>query len=545
MARSVSTHTHAHMRGASLVLVGLFPLLLSFILVPGGTMMMETAKADALADFNRVYEALNVTYFGGVTKPMADRIFSRADIPHMITILNMGAAFERQDNTVVFLGYLSNDSDPTVGALRQYWDNFATVTTPAARRSALLVPHALGLMAQLTESQEALSFMQDMLADLNNPITNLLHAILPKLSPDMGEQEELLTGLVKQLLRGLSFYNGTILATAVQLLDDTLDLVVGDDGVLDGLTDVVDDIVGGLLGGSGSTDSSRPLDGEEGDDGFFTFLFGSRRRRGVAPADDSPQTESIVLDYCQHTGVSDAFTNSDVDRVAAVMTSVASSSQASFDVACCLEFTNGGEGARFGLQGDGLSVVDNKREAAVVFNQGCGRIKIVNVINYCGQPASNVIGCAPVGGDTEMLVRLSSHQSDARLWLHETGHNVGLGHNRDSADYIMYPTLTGNLNDNFALTLEECGAFHSPPPTARVQISATNATCASVQQPPGSGDGDDDDGNGGGGGGGGSSDGSSGLLTGATSWAVFGVGIALAAVAVVVVSVFARARAGR
>ena len=48
--------------------------------------------------------------------------------------------------------------------------------------------------------------------------------------------------------------------------------------------------------------------------------------------------------------------------------------------------------------------------------------------------------------------------NEGALWLHEYGHNVGLGHNDDSR-YIMYGCLCGN---SYGLTQTECDRFHTP-----------------------------------------------------------------------------------
>jgi uncharacterized protein (TIGR03382 family) len=72
-----------------------------------------------------------------------------------------------------------------------------------------------------------------------------------------------------------------------------------------------------------------------------------------------------------------------------------------------------------------------------------------------------------------MLVRKTNLTSEAILWAHEYGHNVGLNHNADSR-YIMHGTNTGS---NEALNATECDKFHNPHPLAQADMSVTG-TCA-------------------------------------------------------------------
>ncbi|EGD77109.1 hypothetical protein PTSG_07444 [Salpingoeca rosetta] len=469
---------------------------------------------DRSSDPEYVLDVMNRTYFYGVTRPMVERLLNRSGIPHLIDILDMGDGFAHQDNTVVFLGYLSNDSDSGVDALRDYWTGFSTAATPAARRSALLIPHALGLMIQLRQSAKARAFALELLADLNLPLVSPIHRILPKLSSRREEQVEAAVALVKQLVRGLAFDNNSVAMTGIERVRTGVNGLPGNSDLAEVLRDISTALEREVEDGI-----HRDLDNQHDyGDGFFSFSPRERNDEaliniGDDDTDDSEAVLAIQMTWCQHRAISDPFTSELVTNIADEMSAITIGAQASFDTACCVGFQNGGQGSPFGYEGDGLSVVDNQQEADNVFNRNCGRVKAINALNYCGQPASNVIGCAPVGGDTQILVRLANYERDARLWLHETGHNVGLEHNSMSKDFVMYPTLTGDSNDNFALTSEECGAFTYPPPSAKVtKQPAENLTCdANATAPP------NDNNN---------SDGSGGLNT-TTSWVIFGIGMAI------------------
>ena len=64
-----------------------------------------------------------------------------------------------------------------------------------------------------------------------------------------------------------------------------------------------------------------------------------------------------------------------------------------------------------------------------------GNVKVVNQINWCGGLAPNVIGCAPVPGNSFVVVRYISFQEGV-LWAHEFGHNKGRPH-RDVPHMVM------------------------------------------------------------------------------------------------------------
>jgi len=85
-----------------------------------------------------------------------------------------------------------------------------------------------------------------------------------------------------------------------------------------------------------------------------------------------------------------------------------------------------------------------------------GYVKVVNSITWCGGFGANIIGCAPVGGTSMMVVRMGG-SAEGSLWAHEYGHTVGLYHRADSKG-IMNATWNGNQDE---VTSTECTAFVS------------------------------------------------------------------------------------
>jgi hypothetical protein len=87
-----------------------------------------------------------------------------------------------------------------------------------------------------------------------------------------------------------------------------------------------------------------------------------------------------------------------------------------------------------------------------------GWVMVVNQINWCGALIPNVIGCAPVPGNSLAVVRFNPGL-EGHLWAHEFGHNKGLSHRNDDPTAVM----NGVIGDTHRrITAAECTAYKVP-----------------------------------------------------------------------------------
>jgi len=119
------------------------------------------------------------------------------------------------------------------------------------------------------------------------------------------------------------------------------------------------------------------------------------------------------------------------DEILRDMTTVIQVSDAPGDMACPVEFVRGGEVEVFSL---GTGSINGAADFAAV-TAAPGTVKVVNQIHWCGACSPNILGCAPLGGDSMVVVMWQASQ-EGILWLHEYGHLQGLGH-RDDPGAVM------------------------------------------------------------------------------------------------------------
>ena len=98
---------------------------------------------------------------------------------------------------------------------------------------------------------------------------------------------------------------------------------------------------------------------------------------------------------------------------------------------CLIEFERNGSVTTFST-GDGS--IDSAVEFIAV-NGLPGNVKVVKEINWCGSLVPGILGCAPIPGNSFVVVR-TSENTEGIVWLHEFGHNKGLPH-RNVAHAIM------------------------------------------------------------------------------------------------------------
>jgi hypothetical protein len=195
----------------------------------------------------------------------------------------------------------------------------------------------------------------------------------------------------------------------------------------------------------------------------------------MAAIDTSVDGGEAGLSYANHASLNlTGMTDERLDTVLGLATMavgtvnfVAGGTVPEDDVACCMTFVRSGSGGTFGTADDGLDVIDSEAELNSVLGNRAGRVKVVRQINECGGPGSNIIGCAYTPGGSIAVARVTWDQANEGLvWVHEYGHNTGLGHNSTSNFYLMY--ASSSVGRNTGLTQAECNSYHSPPPQAQM-----------------------------------------------------------------------------
>ncbi|MDN5199889.1 hypothetical protein QQ008_00910 [Fulvivirgaceae bacterium BMA10] len=118
--------------------------------------------------------------------------------------------------------------------------------------------------------------------------------------------------------------------------------------------------------------------------------------------------------------------NNRADAIISEMQAIIQQSDAMGDVACNVGFTRSGDVSAFST---GNGIINSLSDFTAV-NDLPGQVKVVNQINWCGGLSPNIIGCAPVPGNSMVVIRFTPSQ-EGILWLHEFGHNKGLNHRND------------------------------------------------------------------------------------------------------------------
>ncbi len=139
------------------------------------------------------------------------------------------------------------------------------------------------------------------------------------------------------------------------------------------------------------------------------------------------------LQIHRHNSV--AITDARADEILASMTEILQTNDGAGDVACDVRFERDGNITTFST---GDAVINSSADFNAV-NRLPGNVKVVSQINWCGGFSPGIIGCAPVPGDSLVIVRFAADQEGV-LWVHEFGHNQGLSH-RDVANAVMRPFI--------------------------------------------------------------------------------------------------------
>ncbi len=406
-------------------------------------------------------------YVHGVDDSLARQVLSLEDLPALRALLKE-PDFPRRDNVVAFLAHLDSGS-ATQDLLDFLSDPPAPIEIPEEDRALLLAPQALGRIAARGD-RAAL----DLLLGMSDPRTS--SSALSRAAAHSHEPDSYHADLLEMAFRGLAF------SRARQARQRLVEVAAGRARFTGLRRDLArpardslrlfDEIAAAALGAplvhapaaAGTGIGTRQLSSG-------TSLSGDDEPPAPATPDTANKVHNAPLTYANHPAVTNPMTDSRLDLALADANFRAGKSDFDVDISCCITVSRSGTAKTFGSVSDGLDIIDNNTELTSVLNNTTARVHVVRGINYCGSPGSNIIGCAWVGGNGMSLVRLATVSTEGTLWLHEYGHNTGLGHNADSR-YIMYGTLTGSNN---GINSTECSRYHNPQPGAGISLQDTGA----------------------------------------------------------------------
>jgi hypothetical protein len=453
-------------------------LLAGLVLLTGPIALADgAAPAEPEPSLEQIDRALLVTYFHGITAEIAHREAGVAAVPRILEHL-ADPSYPRRDNLVAFLEYLGGPESRD-GLIAAFTSAELSMAIPEEDRARLMVPHALGRFAARGD-EKALDLLLSISSD------GAAADLLSRAADGYADRAAARVDLMESVLRGLA-YSG-----AERARDRLVDIGLGRlEGMPPGrdlsgpaldLLEMMGD-ADSTPGGAASDDSievapetprdawgagigSDPL-GQSHNVDFGAG--GAGGNGGADPLDFDTQTSvhENRLTYANHIDLTNDMNNDRLDDVLLNANRRAGAANYSSDVACCATLRRVGDALSFGNPGDGLDRIDNSSEGNAVIGHNVARVKVVRAINWCGGTGSNIIGCAYTPGFGMALVRLSSLNTEAILWIHEYGHNTSLGHATVSSR-IMYGTATGNNN---GLTQSECNKYHTPSGAANASVS--------------------------------------------------------------------------
>lgn len=157
----------------------------------------------------------------------------------------------------------------------------------------------------------------------------------------------------------------------------------------------------------------------------------------VNPTSTPPGLRTVSVTVHRHSSV--ALSEAEADRILADMGTILQNDDTGPDVATPVRFVR--NGAVRLLPATVPATIQTAADLNALLTAGSG-VKIVQAIRWCGGPGDSIIGCAPVGSATVNVaaVRFTANQ-EGLIWVHEYGHNCGLGHRTDDPRAVMYPSV--------------------------------------------------------------------------------------------------------
>lgn len=192
--------------------------------------------------------------------------------------------------------------------------------------------------------------------------------------------------------------------------------------------------------------------------GVSSLRFGDFDGNGKADVFRRGGEDHIGLQVYRFTTAS--IDDSTVDGILADTSTVLQTNDGLGDEACLVHFTRVRGVTVFNV-GDGS--IDSESEYNVVLAfpffpmPMTNTVKVVNQINWCDVIKPGFLGCAPLGGRSQVVLRTSTDQ-EGILWAHEYGHTQGRDHRDDSDHNVMFRTLAPNRR---RVNGSECRAFRN------------------------------------------------------------------------------------
>lgn len=431
----------------------------------------HAASVDLRAE---VTEAALATYIHGMTAAIANEEFGPDSVPVLLELLH-DPSFPRRDNVIAVLAFLGGE-ESAAALLALLREPPASVADATEDRALLLVPQALGQIAGRGNEEALQALLRATRHEGGGGVLAIAAAAVASGSAVDSYRDDLL----ESALRGLAYAGGE---RARKRLDAVAAGRVSPASGRDlrgrakharELLDVLGGAASGDAAGAADTAGGTNAQLAHGGDGGGPVKDGVSAATQYRVESGAPTPASLIdststsvrisqLDYANHVNVTNPMTDARLDEMLKKVSLEVGRADFTGDVSCCAGAQRLGNARTWGTSSDGLDLVDDNTELNAVLNHSSARFKVVRAINYCGGAGTNIIGCGWIGGKGIAVVRYGSDtDTEGELWIHEYGHNVGLGHNSDNR-FIMYGALyNGSATANVGVSATECQTFNTP-----------------------------------------------------------------------------------